>query len=181
MPKPELRLEDAPIDEEDIGDAYSSVSALSFLSSSTILDDSPYPSPASNLPRSTTPPPQQPRPTQCFSLTQDLTDLINRYILSLAVVDFDVDTGPVLSSLHPPLPFKLLPGEKENLAFSSLPDSKQGQQVHSFRIRCGEPDDFVYAFAYFLQRKDRDLKRGYEQVGSTLNTPYTSALYSAHS
>ena len=69
-------------------------------------------------------------------------------------------------------------------AFSSFPDAPQtqeGSQIHSFRIRLvtdpiedkaqrSDPDrprsddGFVYGFSYFTQRKDPSSKRGYQQV-----------------
>jgi hypothetical protein len=71
-----------------------------------------------------------------------------------AIVDFDVELGPVINTIYPPL--ELSHAEEENMsalclfsvenpiitfdrrAFSSFPDSAQfdqGSQTHSFRIR----------------------------------------------
>ncbi|KAJ7187904.1 hypothetical protein C8R46DRAFT_1205136 [Mycena filopes] len=100
---------------------------------------------------------------------------IRRWILGVAIVDFDVDDGPVVTGIYPPL--VVFPAESENIAFSAFPDSPQfedGSQDHSFRIResplplpsdrrPAPKDGFIYGFAHFTQRKDGSSKRGYEQ------------------
>ncbi|KAF8199753.1 hypothetical protein K438DRAFT_1966122 [Mycena galopus ATCC 62051] len=103
----------------------------------------------------------------------DVLARMRRWILGVAIVDFDIDEGPVITGIYPPL--VLLPAEAENVAFSAFPDSPQfedGSQDHSFRIREGSPlpggpaskDGFMYGFAHFTQRKDASSKRGYEQA-----------------
>lgn len=114
--------------------------------------------------------------------------------LTCSAVNFDLDDGPVVSGVLPPL--ILYPTEAENLsvslmglllyddilipnsAFSSFPDSlqfDQGSQIHSFRIReeaisipsekrPASIDGFIYGFSHFTQRRDSTSKRGYEQV-----------------
>ncbi|KIY44060.1 DUF1630-domain-containing protein, partial [Fistulina hepatica ATCC 64428] len=87
-------------------------------------------------------------------------------------VDFDLDIGPVIDGIYPPL--HLSSDEAENIAFSAFPDSsqfEQGFQIHSFRIRETvspdkppiSPEGFIYAFSYFSQRKYTQSKRGYQQ------------------
>ncbi|TFY56863.1 hypothetical protein EVJ58_g7381 [Rhodofomes roseus] len=105
---------------------------------------------------------------------------LRRWILSLAIVDFDLEVGPKVSCVYPPL--NLSPSEEVNIAFSSFPDSpqfEQGSQTHSFRIRVHSPaedkllrpgdqrpqteDGFLYGFSQFTQRRDANSKRGYQQ------------------
>ncbi|PSR72943.1 hypothetical protein PHLCEN_2v11180 [Hermanssonia centrifuga] len=93
-------------------------------------------------------------------------------------VDFDLDYGPKITSIYPPL--DLSDPEAENIAFSSFPDSPQsesGSYIHSFRIRHPEisasdpppknspvtKDGFIYGFSHFTQRRDPTSKRGYQQ------------------
>ncbi|KAH9928650.1 uncharacterized protein B0H18DRAFT_244155 [Fomitopsis serialis] len=105
---------------------------------------------------------------------------LRRWIMSLAIVDFDLEVGPKISCIYPPL--DLSPSEEVNIAFSSFPDSpqfEQGSQTHSFRIRVHNPsedkllrpsqqrpqteDGFLYGFSQFTQRRDANSKRGYQQ------------------
>ncbi|KAJ7045855.1 hypothetical protein C8F04DRAFT_1066436 [Mycena alexandri] len=116
----------------------------------------------------------------------DVLIRIRRWILGVAIVDFDVDDGPVVTGIYPPL--VVFPAESENIAFSAFPDSPQfedGSQDHSFRIRESPlplpsdrrpppKDGFMYGFAHFTQRKDASSKRGYEQRSLVILThhPY---------
>ncbi|KAF5358764.1 hypothetical protein D9758_008558 [Tetrapyrgos nigripes] len=110
-----------------------------------------------------------------LSVDGDTVTKIRRWILGIAIVDFDVDDGPVVNGVFPPL--VLFPREVENIAFSAFPDSPQfdqGCQSHSFRIREDQvsvpsdrrpasKDGFMYGYSHFTQRKDSRSKRGYEQ------------------
>uniref|UniRef100_D8PVD3 UDENN domain-containing protein n=1 Tax=Schizophyllum commune (strain H4-8 / FGSC 9210) TaxID=578458 RepID=D8PVD3_SCHCM len=133
------------------------------------------------------------RPSILDSLSVDTTvaDKIRRWILGIAVVNFDIDHGPVVDGIYPPL--FLYPDEIENIAFSSFPDSaqfEQGAQAHSFRIREDEAignekrpptiDGFIYGFAHFSQRKDASIKRGYQQRSVVILTHHQyPALFAA--
>ncbi|KAL1744012.1 hypothetical protein HDZ31DRAFT_39588 [Schizophyllum fasciatum] len=134
------------------------------------------------------------RPSILDSLSVDTTvaDKMRRWILGIAVVNFDIDHGPVVDGIYPPL--FLYPDEIENIAFSSFPDSaqfEQGAQAHSFRIREDEAigsaekrprsiDGFIYGFAHFSQRKDASIKRGYQQRSVVVLTHHQyPALFSA--
>ncbi|KAJ3712173.1 hypothetical protein C8R42DRAFT_687227 [Lentinula raphanica] len=166
------------------------------LSRKSSLDQLQVPSPSSpdltkavklgrpQLTRSATLPKVPQSPIRSARLTAELDALevdstllekIRRWILGIAIVNFDIDQGPVIGAIFPPL--ILFPKESENIAFSSFPDSlqfDQGFQIHSFQIR-GEkistssdkrPADigeFIYGFSYFTQKRDTTLKRGYEQ------------------
>ncbi|KAF8311959.1 hypothetical protein DL93DRAFT_1352348 [Clavulina sp. PMI_390] len=91
--------------------------------------------------------PVMPRMTmrRTASLEADLTlaplpkdKLVNmrRWILALAIVNFDLDLGPVVDVLYPEAPIDAV--GRENIAFSSFPDSAifdSGSEIHSFRIR----------------------------------------------
>ncbi|KAG2140148.1 hypothetical protein DEU56DRAFT_972326 [Suillus clintonianus] len=110
---------------------------------------------------------------------------MSQWVLAFAIVNFDLDLGPVVCGVHPPL--YLAPSEKENIAFSSFPDSlqfEQGSEVHSFRIRDlgasdkgidadtnSKPDSidgYLYGYSHFSQRKDNTSKRGYQQTSLVL-------------
>ncbi|KAH0585481.1 hypothetical protein H2248_008721 [Termitomyces sp. 'cryptogamus'] len=111
-----------------------------------------------------------------LALAPEMAEKIRRWIIGIAIVNFDVDDGPVIDGIYPSS--ILMPAEAENLAFSSFPDSlqfEQGSQSHSFRIReqlCpisaekkqSTKDGFIYGFSYFTQKKDPNSKRGYEQA-----------------
>ncbi|KAJ7230450.1 hypothetical protein GGX14DRAFT_486146 [Mycena pura] len=115
----------------------------------------------------------------------DVLIRIRRWILGAAIVDFDVDDGPVITGIYPP--FVVFPAEAENIAFSAFPDSPQfedGSQNHSFRIRehpwrlpderrPAAKDGFLYGFAHFTQRKDASSKRGYEQRSLVILTHHS--------
>ncbi|KAK7461946.1 hypothetical protein VKT23_008378 [Stygiomarasmius scandens] len=110
-----------------------------------------------------------------LSVDTEVVSKIRRWILGIAIVDFDVDDGPVVNGVFPPL--VLFPREAENIAFSAFPDSSQfdqGSQGHSFRVREDQVsvtsdkrpvsnDGFIYGYSHFTQRKDSGSKRGYEQ------------------
>ncbi|KAF7309518.1 UDENN domain-containing protein [Mycena indigotica] len=103
----------------------------------------------------------------------DVLAHMRRWILGVAIVEFDVDEGPVITGIYPPLVI----ADAENIAFSAFPDSPQfeeGTQSHSFCIRelpltlpgresSPAKDGFLYGFAHFTQRKVHSSKRGYEQ------------------
>lgn len=121
---------------------------------------------------------------------------MQKWILGLAIVNFDLELGPTVNSLHPDV--WLSNKEAQNIAFSSFPDSlqfDQGSQTHSFRIRAIEstdadpshaharakPEDgYIYGFSHFMQERDPSSKRGYLQRSIVILTylPYPS-LFSA--
>lgn len=223
MPKPDLRLDDIWDDDEiDIGTARASLS-LSGIASALQLESTPtkprqphsrkaslgWASPSSpnlklqsrksSLSRSQTLPrvasTRSRRPSILDSLSVDMTvsGKMRRWILGVAVVNFDIDHGPVVDGIYPPL--FLYPDEIENIAFSSFPDSaqfEQGSQAHSFRIREDETmdvpsekrpptiDGYIYGFVHFSQRKDASIKRGYQQRSVVILTHHQyPALFSA--
>ncbi|CAE6456451.1 unnamed protein product [Rhizoctonia solani] len=109
------------------------------------------------------------------ALPADKIPQLNRWILSVAVVDFDLDIGPVVAKLYPGI--KLDAPDRENIAFSSFPDTTlfdTGTQTHSFKIRLSQAirvvlgestreNEVLYGYASFMQRKDPTSKRGYLQ------------------
>jgi hypothetical protein len=120
---------------------------------------------------------------------------LRRWVLGLAIVDFDLEQGPSLTCVFPLFP--LYPFEAENIAFSAFPDStifKEGSDIHSFRIReqvktnqggpalfdgrrAPSPDGFVYGFSHFNQEKCPTSKRGYSQVLSPDHAMTSSHRY----
>ncbi|KZV84127.1 DUF1630-domain-containing protein [Exidia glandulosa HHB12029] len=111
---------------------------------------------------------------------------MRRWILCIAIVNFDIDTGPIVDQMYPSA--SLDAGLKENIAFSSFPDASSAEsrtEIHSFRVRHAAggaletttvQDGFMYGFAYFLQRRDQALKRGFLQRSVVILThlPYPS-------
>ncbi|KAF9223896.1 DUF1630-domain-containing protein [Gyrodon lividus] len=115
---------------------------------------------------------------------------MQEWVLAFIVVQFDLDLGPVVRAIHPPM--YLSPSERENIAFSSFPDSlqfEQGTEVHSFRIRVYPKsseeilsdhheqrprplDGFMYGFSHFCQKRDPTSKRGYQQSSLVLLTQH---------
>ncbi|KAH9481785.1 Protein DENND6B [Psilocybe cubensis] len=159
--------------------------------------------PVQHNPSTSTPPPpprhdeqRHPRKMhtelQALSLDVDSAAVVKmrRWILGIAIVEFDLDTGPVVDGVYPPL--ALLPAEAENIAFCALPDSlqfDQGSQTHSFRVRAqarNKPEDttnpdsyppttldgFIYGFSHFVQRRDASAKRGYHQRAVVILTQH---------
>ncbi|KAI1797337.1 hypothetical protein LXA43DRAFT_969315 [Ganoderma leucocontextum] len=121
---------------------------------------------------------------------------LRRWILSLITVNFDLEVGPKITSIYPPL--RLTHAEAQNIAFSSFPDSSQfeeGSQTHSFRIRMRGPvdaedwdpdavrpntvDGFIYGFSCFTRTKDGASKRGYQQTSIVIlsHLAYPSLFY----
>ncbi|KAL0065222.1 hypothetical protein AAF712_007733 [Marasmius tenuissimus] len=123
---------------------------------------------------------------EMLSLDPVVLENIRRWVLGIAIVEFDLDHGPVLAAVFPDL--DLTPEESSNIAFSAFPDSlqfDQGSQNHSFRIReansrPGSLDSFLYGFSHFTQRRDSQSKRGYEQRSAVILThhPYPSLFTS---
>ncbi|KAF5379809.1 hypothetical protein D9615_005688 [Tricholomella constricta] len=119
-----------------------------------------------------------------LDLTPETVEKLRRWIIGIAIVDFDVDDGPVIDGIYPPS--ILLPVEAENLAFSSFPDSlqfDQGSQSHSFRVReqLGSmhaekrpptKDGFIYGYSHFTQKRVSTSKRGYEQRSVVILTQH---------
>ncbi|OAX39509.1 DUF1630-domain-containing protein [Rhizopogon vinicolor AM-OR11-026] len=121
-----------------------------------------------------------------FEFERDRALRMSQWVLAFVIVNFDLELGPVVCGVHPP--FYLTPAEKENIAFSSFPDSlqfEQGSQVHSFRIqdlgasatedcldrsykRLESIDGYLYGYSHFSQRRDSASKRGYQQTSVVL-------------
>ncbi|KAI0671569.1 DUF1630-domain-containing protein [Trametes maxima] len=121
---------------------------------------------------------------------------LRRWISSLVTVNFDLEVGPKITSVYPPL--SLSHSEAQNIAFSSFPDSshfEEGSQTHSFRIRIRDStegevwdddtprpttiDGFIYGFSCFTRTKDASSKRGYQQTSTVVLThlAYPSLFY----
>ncbi|KAG8701112.1 hypothetical protein FRC09_005550 [Ceratobasidium sp. 395] len=111
---------------------------------------------------------------EAVALEADRIPALQRWIISVAVVDFDLDIGPVVANLYPNI--KLDAPDRENIAFSSFPDTTlfdTGTQTHSFKIRLSQAISLsssdhpsvsiLYGYACFMQRKDPTSKRGYLQ------------------
>ncbi|KAI0749536.1 hypothetical protein C8Q80DRAFT_1101293 [Daedaleopsis nitida] len=131
-----------------------------------------------------------------LAMGSDKVASLGRWVLGLATVNFDLEVGPKITSIYPPLCLSHVEGQ--NIAFSSFPDSSQfeeGSQTHSFRIRqrdrvegeerdTGAPrpttlDGFIYGFSCFTRTKDASCKRGYQQTSIVILThlAYPSLFY----
>ncbi|KAI5122741.1 hypothetical protein M0805_009826 [Coniferiporia weirii] len=117
------------------------------------------------------------------SLAADVVSRLRRWIICVLVVNFDLDLGPVIDGVCPSFP--LSASERENICFSSFPDSfrhEEGSEAHTFRIRESLPnkiddeefdydgrraiptqDGFLYGFSHFSRRRDESSIRGYDQ------------------
>ncbi|KIY68703.1 DUF1630-domain-containing protein [Cylindrobasidium torrendii FP15055 ss-10] len=124
------------------------------------------------LPRMDAPPRRIRKNSIALEVDEDVLFKIRRWVHAIAIVDFDIDHGPMLDGAFPPL--NLLPAEVENITFSSFPDSpqfEQGSQSHSFRIRDSQ-GAYINGFVYFTQRRNAALKRGYEQRSVVILTQH---------
>ncbi|KAL5526712.1 hypothetical protein ACEPAF_8437 [Sanghuangporus sanghuang] len=123
-------------------------------------------------------------------LEPEVVERLRTWIICVIVVNFDLDLGPVIDGVCPPFP--LSTSEKENVCFSSFPDSfrhAEGAEAHTFRLRESLPykteenganadhrssyasqDGFIYGFSYFRRRKDVSTLRGYDQRSVILLT-----------
>ncbi|EIN04033.1 DUF1630-domain-containing protein [Punctularia strigosozonata HHB-11173 SS5] len=122
-----------------------------------------------------------------FAMEPEKVQKMQRWIIGLVVVNFDLDLGPVIHSIYPDLAFSK--ETNQNIAFSSFPDSLQfaeGVMDHSFRIRDSgtrsgpaDIDGFIYGFSHFTQHRDSSSKRGYLQRSFVLLTQHAyPALFS---
>ncbi|KAK7690847.1 hypothetical protein QCA50_005949 [Cerrena zonata] len=127
---------------------------------------------------------------ESLTMGEDKVARLRRWIYALVIVDFDLEYGPKITKFYPSL--TITPSENENIAFSSFPDAPQteeGSQLHSFRIRQVEQledktqrpdpdrpqsvDGFMYGFSCFTQRKDPSSKRGYQQRSLVILTKHS--------
>ncbi|KAE8224234.1 hypothetical protein CF319_g2851 [Tilletia indica] len=84
-------------------------------------------------------PAPSPPTTSTLHLTKRQRLLLQRWLLAVGCVTFDLDKGPELEFLAPSL--DLTPEEKDNIAFSSFPDTAifdSGNAVFSWRMRTGQ-------------------------------------------
>ncbi|KAK4049215.1 hypothetical protein OIO90_005504 [Microbotryomycetes sp. JL221] len=141
------------------------------------------------------PPPQarQSDLTRRTSFPDDLADQhilnkLHRWIWCFALVDFDLDTGPILDNLYPNV--NLPSTAKANIAFSSLPEGELPSSrtlSYSWRIpmssattrrtattnvttkgqQCDSVppggDGYLHGYVYFIQEKDERIRRGFAQ------------------
>ncbi|KAF8183395.1 hypothetical protein BJ912DRAFT_1023213 [Pholiota molesta] len=183
-----LNLE-APEREEDIG----LLSPYLALPSATSSQASSFPDRPAQLSRSSTLPDAHKIREELKALSEDPSSIakMRRWIMGIAVVEFDLDSGPVVEGIYPPL--DLSPMESQNIAFCAFPDSMQfdqgSQPIHFvFASKCRHnsanrrptEDGFIYGFSHFIQRRDSSSKRGYSQRSLVILTQHQyPALYSA--
>ncbi|KAI0635694.1 DUF1630-domain-containing protein [Trametes polyzona] len=130
-----------------------------------------------------------------LTMSSDRVAKLRRWILGLITVNFDLEVGPKITSVYPPL--SLSHTEAQNIAFSSFPDSShfdEGSRTHSFRLRLSPTDGevwdndtprpttvdgFLYGFSCFTRTKDSSSKRGYQQTSTVILThlAYPSLFY----
>lgn len=96
--------------------------------------------------------------------------LLQRYVLSIGIVNFDLDLGPDLEFLYPPLGISR--EERDNIAFSSFPDTSifdDGSCVFSWRVRevpLGNSKEGPPIIG-IKKEKDKELERSKERVGAS--------------
>lgn len=75
-------------------------------------------------------------PAAIAAVSENQRGALQRWVLSLALVNFDLDMGPDVEFMYPPL--GISKEEKDNIAFSSFPDTAvfgDGSLVFSWRVR----------------------------------------------
>ncbi|KAG6861106.1 hypothetical protein C0995_003835 [Termitomyces sp. Mi166 len=92
-----------------------------------------------------------------IALAPEATEKIRRWIIGIAIVDFDIDDGPVIDGIYPSS--ILMPPEAENFPINA-------------EKRPSTQDGFIYGFSHFTQKKDPSLKRGYEQRSVVILTQH---------
>ncbi|KAI5478196.1 hypothetical protein MNV49_005363 [Pseudohyphozyma bogoriensis] len=119
-------------------------------------------------------------------LDDDTLRKLRRWVVGFALVEFDLELGPDLSSVYPPFEGadSLTEEVSANIAFSSLPEGsstmekKQGGYVYSWRIPrsmskgkdAGSGNRDWHGFVYFYQEQSSHLRRGYSQRSLVLIT-----------
>ncbi|KAM0791909.1 hypothetical protein ACM66B_004163 [Microbotryomycetes sp. NB124-2] len=142
---------------------------------------------SSSLPPPRRPPPQARQSTLTRRVSfpdahmdQQTLDRLHRWMWCFAVVEFDLDTGPILDNVYPNV--NLHPLVKANIAFSSLPEGELPSSkvltyswriptdVHNSITEKSPPDrpppggdGFLHGFVYFAQEKDERIRRGFSQ------------------
>jgi len=109
-------------------------------------------------------------------MKQEDLEAFHNWVLAIAIVNFDLDLGPVISSICPQLSLSM--SESETIAFSSFPDSTSPgthTQSHTFSTRLSDASynhssdvhsdshRVIYGFVEFNQVREPSLKRGYLQ------------------
>ncbi|ORY77594.1 hypothetical protein BCR35DRAFT_305344 [Leucosporidium creatinivorum] len=140
-------------------------------------------------------------------MDQAVSDRLRRWIICFALVEFDLDTGPLLTTLYPAPPSSLPfpPSLQQNIAFSSLPEGDlptAGAHAYTWRIPIPKPtgekgkerevaeesgeewrkgDGCLHGFVWFVQEKNPALRRGYSQRSLVLIThlPSLPGLFSS--
>ncbi|GAA6050976.1 hypothetical protein JCM3770_005351 [Rhodotorula araucariae] len=141
------------------------------------------------------PPPPRPRAPQALTrrisfpshgLPPAHLARLRRWLVCFALVDFDIDSGPILDNAFPTTRFP--PATATNIAFSSLPEAPalpaphllpdHGYAYH-WRIPCN--DAALHGFVWFVRDRDDRLRRGYSQRSLVLITHLAalSGLFSA--
>ena len=88
------------------------------------------------------------------------------WLVCFALVDFDLDTGPLLEHIYPPS--ALSAHAATALLWSSFPDSNSsrhmGDSAHAFIIRdASVAEGYLHCSVYFRMRPDPSSKRGFFQ------------------
>jgi hypothetical protein len=130
----------------------------------------------------------------------------SRFRLTTVLVEFDIDAGPTVDALYPPL--TLRPAEIETLytpyiisvqasncvtehfvhsrtrcnstkgSNAFIPHTRTNKHIPRLRERPVSEDGFIYGFSYFIQRRDTS-KRGYQQVDLLFDHELLYSFFSA--
>lgn len=112
------------------------------------------------------------------SLSEDLAQTLDRWMVCIMMVQFDVEIGPDLKVIQPSIRFS--DEDFRVICFSALPERSSNKetsgQFHSFRFMSTTfPDVELHGFALFSQQKTPSSSRGYNQeslvIISRLNYP----------
>ncbi|WAR57278.1 hypothetical protein PtB15_8B325 [Puccinia triticina] len=141
----------------------------------------PPPLPAPSLPTLKNTLPVPPLAT----LTPASIAAASRWLVTFALINFDLDEGPDFDNCYPPVQFT--PAQMANIAFSSFPDcAKSGSLLFScspqepFALTKPTPASDLCGYVYFVQERDPAVPRGYNQRSIVLIThlPDYAGLFS---
>lgn len=100
------------------------------------------------------------------TLSPSILKSLDRWIVCVMLVQFDINIGPDLKIIQPPIEFT--ESDFSKLCFSALPERQLGgvdtrSEYHSFRFQSETFSEELHGFALFGRRKQDGMVRGYIQ------------------
>ncbi|PVU94701.1 hypothetical protein BB561_002332 [Smittium simulii] len=114
-----------------------------------------------------------------LNLSQKIINNLKSWLLCVAVIDFDENTGPTISKVYPNVDFNTR--DEKSIKFSAIPDSTINQHcdlLYSYRF-CSTSQlfdkknstEFLNSYVFFRQRADPLKKRGGMHKSIAIITP----------